>query len=103
MRNRIGILPMLAAVVVLAGCVTTNKDLDKKVASEPQVQNRAALSVEATSLIQNSKNLNSDQKTNLIALRDSTRQQLDDLQKESMKLRSVLIHEVLSSNYNPKE
>ena len=94
---------LILGSVGMTGCVSGEKNLTQKVSGETQVQNRSDLRYEATDMIQTSKTLSPIQKTSLMALRDSTRKQLDELQSESIKLRSVLIKDVLAKKYNPSE
>ncbi|MGZ3722087.1 MAG: hypothetical protein ACXVA9_04095 [Bdellovibrionales bacterium] len=92
-----------ALTMVTVACVTANKNLDAKLSQETEVQNRAGLQKEATDIIQSSKELTETQKSKLLALRDATRKQMDEIQTDSVKLRAVLIQDVLSHKYNPKE
>ena len=101
MHNR---LIALIAAAMMVGCATTDKKLDQKIQAEgPAIQNRSDLDKEATSLIASSNDLSKEQKTALLVLRDNTSKRLDQMRKESLKLRSLLVKDMLSSNYNADE
>jgi ABC-type uncharacterized transport system auxiliary subunit len=95
----------LTCSTILLGCAETaiNKQIDQEVAQEPAVKNRAQLKTEAKQMIENANNLTSDQKAKLIHLRNSTSSQLDQDNTDSLKLRSLLIQDLTSSNYKDKE
>src|SRR5439155_657173 len=44
-----------------------------------------------------------DQRAQLFSIRDQARADLENLRLESLKLRSVLIKDIVSSKYNPAE
>ena len=94
---------LLLAGLSAAGCSTTSKNLDAKIAQEPAIKNRQELKDEAARLIENDKELSSEQKTRLSALRSQLSAQLDDISIQSLRLRSVLVEEILSPNYSMDE
>lgn len=79
------------------------KRLDAKVAQETTIESGADLHDEVTTLIQSSDGLNADQKRKLLALRDSVREKNRSFMKESLRMRSVLIKDLIASDYNAKE
>jgi hypothetical protein len=92
---------ILLAGIATSGCASsTNKALDAKIEQEAPVANRQGLKDEATRLIENDKDLSYDQKKQLSILRTQLSAQLDDISGQSLKLRSVLVEEVLSPNYS---
>jgi hypothetical protein len=86
------------------GCasVTLNKALDEKIAQEKNVDGRKGIQTEADQLIKNTSSLTPQQKKDLKTLGQSLSSQLDEISKESFKLRAVLIQDVIS-NYNSAE
>jgi len=88
---------------IVVGCATGNKELNTKLSQETEVKKRSDLGQEATGLIASNPKLTNSQKTQLFALRDSVKAQMDQIQSDSLKLRAVLIREVLSPNYSSKE
>lgn len=89
----------------LSACATHSEkeNLTEKVAQQVQVKDRRDLSTESRRLIEDSSALTSVQKSSLLALRDATQMQMDQMQKESVKLRAVLIEDVMATNYNARE
>ena len=99
-----GIAVIGMALGLLQGCATgTQKDLDSKVANEPQIQNRKALQSETDQLLADDSALSADQKSRLSSLLADTRSRNDQLIQKSLKLRSVLIKDLLSASYNEDE
>lgn len=105
MRNSIWVFLAMTSAVTLQGCAHSaeNKRVDNEVAQENSVKSRADLSTEAGQLIQNSPGLTAEQRSKLSALRDSTRAKIDEIASESLRLRSVLIKDLISTNYNANE
>jgi hypothetical protein len=90
--------------MALSGCASNaSKKVDSKVSQENGVQTRKALQAEAQSLIEHDAELTTDQKSRLSILSSSLSQQLDAMNLESVKLRSVLVKEVLSPDYQISE
>lgn len=96
---------MISAVLALQGCAHSaiEKRIDEKVAEETTVKSQADLAQEAEKLIQASPDLSPDQKAKLMALRNSIRTQNELLLDQSLKLRSILIKDLLASDYDRKE
>jgi hypothetical protein len=107
MKTKVKIAMIAAVVLALPaiGCATskTKKALDNKLSQEAQVQSPKVLQEEASSLVDKNPNLTTEQKTKLHDLREQTRQQMDEIQRDSLKLRAVLIQDVLAQKYNPVE
>lgn len=103
--NNYRALGLSLAALILSACTTTatRTNLDEKLTQEVQVKDRTGLAAESKDLIEKADALTPTQKTGLLALREATRQKMIEMQKESVKLRSVLIQDVLSPNYNQKE
>jgi hypothetical protein len=93
----------LLATLALTACAGADKKLDTKVAQESQVKNNRDLRTEADSLIQNDDQLSPDQKAKLTALRQSISSQTSALNKQELRLRSVLTEELLSPDYSIDE
>lgn len=102
-KNRmVFVLALLAALI--QGCAHTseNKKVDQEVAKSP-VKSNQELRQEADKELKTSPGLNEEQRKELMALRDSTREQMDKMRLQSLKLRSVLISTVISPNYDADE
>ncbi len=90
------------ATILAAGCATSDKQLDEKLKAEPPVKNRADLQNQAGGMVKDS-NLSADQKARLGQLQKETQAKLDLVQEESLKLRSLLIKDMLTSPFNSDE
>lgn len=96
-------------ILTLNGCSHTaaDKKLDDKIAIiDRQSQSMpvsATLKMESTNLIENSPDLTADQKARLTSIREKTQNEMEALKDESIKLRLVLIRDVLAPKYNAKE
>lgn len=97
------IVGLVWTAAIFSGCAGVGQRLDEKVSQEPAVMTRADVHRDVTQWINESKDLSSDQKPRLLSLRDSIVSQEDALRGKSLKLRSVLVKNVLSADYNPDE
>ena len=96
----------LTALVVLGlqGCSHgTAKKLDTKLDQEQSVGTPSELHEQTGELIESAPGLTDVQRKQLLSLRDSTRARLQQLNTDSLKLRSVLIKDVLAEKYDEKE
>jgi len=86
------------------GCATAklNRQLDEKLAQETSINGRKGIQAEAGQLIKEAPSLTPEQKKDLEILGKSLSSQLDEITKESLKLRSVLVKDVIS-NYDSRE
>jgi Spy/CpxP family protein refolding chaperone len=91
------------ATVSLAGCASSNRALDSKLAQEPPVKNSNQLSQEADQLIRDDQYMTPEQKTKVQALRESAKSQFSQIEQHELRLRTVLLEELLSPNYNLDE
>ena|ERR1700722_1988711 len=103
MKTKIYTTSLMSLALALAACASSDKKLDEKLSQETTVTNQTQLHSEAGDLIQKSKGLSAEQKTQLMTLRDSVRKEMAKVQNDSVKLRAVLIKDVMAQNYNPDE
>ncbi len=95
---------LFTSVLVLASCASKkNKALDDKLSKEPEISSRKQLQSRAQASIDNAVNLTAEQKEKLSALRLNVSNQMNEYNKQSLELRSILIKDLLSSNYNHEE
>ena len=89
----------------VTGCASNKLDqeLDAKLANEGEIRSRRDLQAQATQLIESEPALDSDRKVKLMNLKDSTRTQIDELTETSLKLRSLMIKEIASTQDNSDE
>ncbi|MBI3556267.1 MAG: hypothetical protein HY074_08385 [Deltaproteobacteria bacterium] len=106
MRNeKIATVLLVGSVFVFQGCAHggLDKRLDAKLSGENTVKARADLQAEAGQLIEAAPGLSADQRSNLTALRETVRTQTDAIRERSLKLRSVLIKDLMSASYDEDE
>jgi len=94
---------LLAITLLAASCTILNQRLNRKLEAAPLVQSKSNLRNEAGKFIENSKDLDGEQREKLLALREWTRSSINQIQQDSLKLRSLLIEEVLSPSYEDNE
>ncbi len=92
----------LVPALLLSACsnVALEKDIDRRVSQETEVKTRADLTSETSTILEKSKDIKEEQKVKLSELRNSTRRQIDENWQQSLRLRSVLIKELVSKDYN---
>ena len=94
---------MFLFLATLVGCSSANKKvLDQKMEAE-SVDSRAELKIETKNSIDNAVNLTQEQKQKLNTLRSSVSKKIDELNKQSLELRSILVKNIVSTNYNSDE
>lgn len=76
-----------------------NKRVDARVVTET-VDSPAKLDAQAKQLITHSPKITPVQRDKLMVLRQQTRTEMDRLGEESIKLRALLIEDIVSANYN---
>jgi hypothetical protein len=97
----------LGAVLALGleGCAhgSIDRRIDEKLAHEDQVNTRGDLSVEAGKLIQDTPGLDDAQRAQLNDVRAQTASRIADLTRQSIRLRGLLIEDVVAQEYDPAE
>lgn len=91
--------------VMLVSCASkqeNQKNIEAKVANE-NVTSGAELNTSLHKIISESNTLSEKQKKDLTKIVEDTRTQNQQLQEESLKLRLVLIKELISTKVNPAE
>lgn len=101
MKKAALLMPALFALM-LQGCSESQvrRDLDSKIAAEPPIRGHAELFSEADRLIRTAPGLSQDQRELLTKTRTTLQEESDLLRKRSIKLRSLLVKNLLSSQYN---
>jgi hypothetical protein len=96
---------LLLGLLSLSACATGHVEtqLDDKVAHENTVKSRADLRLESDRLIATAPGLKTEQRTQLMALRDSTRRKSNLLRAESLRLRAVLIQDLMAPDFSAAE
>ena len=103
--NNLSVISITLLVILAPGCASTSADrrIDSKLEAEPAVSDSNALGGEFKTMIDHSQKLTLIQKNKLLALQNDTRDQLSQLKNQSLKLRSILIKDVMQAGYNPNE
>lgn len=95
---------LMTILIGYSGCSTMgNKILDEKISNESDIKSPANLQAEAKTSIDQAVNLSEDQKQKLTKLRLSVANQTNEFNKESLELRSVLMKDIIATNFNSKE
>jgi len=91
--------------ILLQGCAHSaiDQSIDDKMARQSSVKNRADLNNEAGGLIQNAPGLVEAQRKQLSDLRTKTSAAMADLSDQSLRLRGVLIQEVVALDCDLEE
>src|SRR4051812_48398290 len=94
---RPGIVVILAATL-LPSCASTdlNRRLDDRLAEEGSIKTRKDLDSKASALLQQTPGLTASQRDRLAGLKSSVQEKLQANSKESLKLRALLVEDVLS-------
>jgi hypothetical protein len=102
---KLGWMMALGALAAVQSCAHSNLDrkIDSEIAQESSIKTHADLRKEASQLIESAADLTDEQRKQLLALRDSMRTQLDALGVQSLKLRSILIKDLLATRYDEDE
>ena len=80
-----------------------NKHIDREMSEETEIRSRNDLRTETAELIRTAPGLSDQQRTKLTELAETTRVQLDEIQKQTLQLRSVLIKNVITVDYKEDE
>ena len=99
------VLSFSVLTTALMGCSSksVNHQIDTKMSQETTVTTTGDLSNQAQETIETTPGLSADQRTQLISLRDKMRDQIKGLNDESIKLRSLLIQDVVSADNHGRE
>ena len=105
MNLRIVLLMSATPAFILSACnhSAIEKDVDVKLSRESDVTSGAALYTETTATIENAKNVTPEQKSQLLALRTDTREQLENNNQKTLKLKSILIEDLVKNDYKENE
>lgn len=97
-------LAIVMGTLLLQGCAHgPDQRIDDKLSQEGAVKDRAQLRTETSEVIRTAPGLTDDQRSKLTDLSNTTRTQIDDISQQTLKLRALLVQEVVSSNYNADE
>ena len=104
-KKKLAFCVLAACGLSLSACSnkSIDRELNRKVAEESSINSQADLNVEATQQIENAANITEEQRSRLLTLREKTRAETLDQNKESLRLKSVLFKELLSTDYDRKE
>ena len=79
------------------------KDISQKMNRESDVTSQDDLTSKANLVVQNAKGISNDQRRRLMELRSATTMQLEINWQQQLKLKSVLIKEVIQTDYKENE
>jgi hypothetical protein len=99
-------LLVLISIAIFSSCATKKVDqnVDAKLAQTPPVSGPAELNKDASNTIATAPGITDDQRAKLIAIQKTIQEKLGKLREESLKMRELLIQEVVrTENYNDNE
>jgi hypothetical protein len=104
-KSRGMIVTVATLVAIMQGCAHAELDrrIDNEVAQEAEVKTQTNLRTESADLIRTALWLTDDQRQKLTQLKSKTAGELDPLWEQSLKLRAVLIKDVISTPYDGDE
>ena len=105
-RTPLTIFTALTLSIPLFGCVSrvANQRLDEKLSQEQDISSSQDLRREATHLIREMPEIDEGRKRKLAEIQDSARNELAQIHQDSLKLKAVLIQDVLTpGGYNEDE
>jgi len=89
---------------LLVGCAQkTEKEIERKLAVQSQVNNIQEFSNESDKIINEADSISDAQRAQLIVLRRETLTKIDQKDQEEMRLRLVLLKEILKADYKQRE
>lgn len=94
---------LMITTLIAVGCTSLDKQVDQKLKDVQPTQSREDLNREAMQDIAKATELSSEQRAQLVTLREKVRNDITSLQNDSLKLRALLIQEVLTPGYNSDE
>lgn len=78
-----------------------DKQVDRRIVAEPELEGKAALELRNDRALENATGLTPSERQKLTQLRDATRAKLDALSEESLKIRSLLVQDVVNPDSDP--
>lgn len=92
------ILPLFIMFSTIQGCAhkRMEKEIDTKLQQEPQITSQESLQKEAYEAVEQDPNLTQDQKIKLLELQNNTRVKMAELKEKNIKLRSLLLKDLLA-------
>jgi trehalose-6-phosphatase len=102
MKTVINAFLVATALFALHGCSTgaLNKQVDIDLTRENAVKTRNDLRAESRQVIESAPGLTDDQRSRLAILWTATRAQDDEMRSKSLKLRAMLIKEIVAESYD---
>lgn len=95
---------LLTAGAMLSSCASSQqKNIDQRVAAEPTVKNIQELAQKEDDTIESANNITAEQKTQLVELRQASHDQVKAIQQESLKLRNLLVKDLVAENYDSQK
>lgn len=105
MKRILTVMAVLSFTGLLNGCAHARleKQIDEKMAQESSIKTHADLLAEGTDMIRSASGLTEEQRQKLTRLKADTESQLDPLREQSLKLRALLVQDLLATPYNEDE
>lgn len=97
-------IPCLFVALALQGCASSPAHkLDEKLGQEQAVTTRTELRAEASQAIENAQGLTPEQRQALTSLKSTAGAQIDQCSQQALKLRAILVKDLISTHYDMDE
>jgi hypothetical protein len=103
--NFFNLVAAICTITGLQACASMdmNKQLNEKISKESSIKSRKDLDAKATGLMANAPGLSGQQRQRMNAIKAQLNSKLKDLNEESLKLRSLLLQDVIASGDRTQE
>jgi hypothetical protein len=103
-QKSLSMIGVFLAVSVFQGCATAiDRKIDQEVSQEAEFKRNSDLRTEESHAIQMASWLDGNQRRELQELRESTENSIDQIDQQSLKLRAVLVKDLIARDYDMGE
>lgn len=100
---KFGVLILTVTLLQACGSTKAQRAVDKKLASEPAITDQQTLELKQEDTIASATGLSDEQKAKLNELRANAQAKADSIEQQSLKLREILVKNLVASNYDAKK
>ncbi|MBC7464832.1 MAG: hypothetical protein H7256_02475 [Bdellovibrio sp.] len=100
---KLAILAGTAALLQSCGTTKAQRTVAEKMANEPAIANEQSLISKQKDAVESAPSLSETQKTQLVELRTSAQEKMKDIDQQSLKLRDILVRNLVAADYGPKK
>ncbi len=100
--SHLSLIALTMSALTLPSCSHGDRELAQEVEAQPATT-RSELRETAKDKIENMPNIGEAQRAKLLAIKNESESKSNELQIESIKVRSLIVSEMTSPNYDPKK